>query len=161
MSLLDHDSARIVFLNVSPGGVPKFPVPMADVSELGLAGDGHSDGRHHGGPERALSLYSLELIDALRAEGHPIAPGTTGENVTVAGLDWRAVVPGARVQLGDAVIAEVTSYAAPCKTIRKSFIDEHFARISDKRHPGWSRVYARVIRPGTLQVGDSVRLAGV
>lgn len=150
-----------MFLNVSAGGVPKRPVPAAAVTESGLAGDAHSDGLHHGGPDRALSLYSLELLDALRAEGHPIAPGATGENVTVAGVDWPTMIPGVRISLGEAVVAEITSFAAPCKTIRKSFVDEHFARISARVHPGWSRVYARVLREGTLRVGDVVRVLGV
>ena len=52
----------------------------------GLEGDRQRDLRFHGGPLRAVSLYSLELIEALQAEGHPIAPGAMGENLTMAGV---------------------------------------------------------------------------
>ena len=48
----------------------------------------------HGGPERAVSLFSLEVIRRLQDEGHPIYPGATGENLTVAGLDWAALAAG-------------------------------------------------------------------
>lgn len=82
-------TAHIFQLNMSAGGVPKTAVRRATVTELGLSGDKQLDLKHHGGPMRALCLYSLERILALQADGHPIFPGSIGENITVAGLDWR------------------------------------------------------------------------
>ena len=41
------------------------------------------------------------------------------------------------------------------------FVNEEFTRISQKRHPGWSRVCARVIEGGVVRMGDPVVLAGV
>ena len=38
------------------------------------------------------------------------------------------------------------------------FQGRDFSRISQKRHPGWSRVYARVLVEGHLRPGDPVRL---
>lgn len=147
---------RIASLHRFGGGVPKLSVTEALVTSDGMAGDKQSDRRHHGGPDRALSLYSAELIEALGAEGHPIVPGAIGENVTIRGLDWRRMQPGARLQLGKLAI-EVTSYAAPCTTIRGAFAGEDFTRVSHKVHPGWSRVYARVLNSGLLRVGDEAR----
>src|SRR4051812_11937577 len=117
-------AARIVSINRSNGGVPKVPVDRASVSVNGLEGDRQRDRRFHGGPERALCLYSVELIDQLAAEGHPIVPGAIGENVTISGLDWAFVRPGARLLLGE-VEVEITSFAVPCKSIRNAFIDEN------------------------------------
>jgi MOSC domain-containing protein YiiM len=153
-----NDTGRIVQLSVSPGGVPKLPVPEARVTALGLEGDAHRDLEHHGGPERAVCLFSLERIQALRAEGHPIAPGAIGENVTVEGLDWSGVAPGSRLQLGAEVVIEVTRYTTPCMNIARAFKGGNFARVSEKRHPGDSRVYARVLQTGTIRAGDAVRL---
>jgi len=51
---------------------------------------------------------------------------------------------------------ELTAYAVPCTTIRYAFVDEIFTRISQKVNPGWSRLYARVLRAGLLRVGDVV-----
>ena len=87
-------SGRIVQISVSRGGVPKSMIEQAHVTALGLEGDAHRDREHHGGPERAVCLYALEAIASLRAEGHDIVPGAIGENVTVEGLDWSAVVRG-------------------------------------------------------------------
>jgi MOSC domain-containing protein YiiM len=144
-------------VNVSNGGVPKRPVPGARVSALGLDGDRQRDTRYHGGPERALCLFSFERIEALAAEGHAIGPGTLGENVTVAGLDWDRVSPGAHYRLGRRVVIEITGYASPCAKIRPAFAGGEHPRVSQKAHPGWSRVYARVLAPGAIVPGDAVR----
>ncbi|HKW90622.1 MAG TPA: MOSC domain-containing protein [Methylomirabilota bacterium] len=151
-------SARIVQISVSPGGVPKRAVPSARVTTLGVQGDAQRDREHHGGPDRALCVFSFERIRTLQAEGHPIAPGTIGENVTVEGIDWNLVTPGACLLLGGEVITQVTGYAPPCVNITGSFRDRDYSRVSPKRHPGDSRVYARVLREGALTSGDSVAL---
>jgi MOSC domain-containing protein YiiM len=149
-------AGRIAALHRSGGGVPKSPVDHAAVTANGLEGDGHRY-QGHGGPDRALCLYSLEIIEQLELEGHPIFPGSTGENVTIERVDWRDVIPGVRMNLG-AVAVEITSYAAPCKTIRPYFTDGDSTRISQKLYPGWSRVYARVLKEGTLRIGDTVEI---
>jgi len=152
------DVGSIVQLSVSSGGVPKRAVDRARVTALGLDGDAHRHLEHHGGPERAVCLFTLEAIRELQAEGHPLVPGALGENVTVEGLDWSAVQPGARLSLGDEVVLEITRYTTPCFNIRPAFRDGDYSRVSQKRHPGRSRVYARVVTTGTLRRGDPVRL---
>jgi MOSC domain-containing protein YiiM len=151
-------SGRVVQINVSRGGVPKLPVPAARIAREGVEGDGQADRRHHGGPERAVSLWALEVIEALRGEGHPVEPGGAGENLTLSGLDWSAVRPGARLRLAGGVELEVTAFAAPCKTIEGCFAAGDFERISDKRHAGSSRVYCRVLHEGRVAPGEAVRL---
>ena len=153
MSAVGH----IVQISVSPGGVPKLPVETARITLAGLEGDAHRDREHHGGPDRAVCLYSMDMIRALVAEGHTVAPGTLGENVTVEGLDWAAIEPGTLLRLGDTVLLEVTRYTSPCFNIKAAFVGGEFARVSQKRHPGWSRVYTRVLREGTIRTGDAAR----
>lgn len=153
-----NQNGRIVQISVSHGGVPKLPVDSATVGVEGIVGDWQQDRRHHGGPTRALCLYSMELIEALRAEGHPIAPGTTGENVTVEGIKFSALRTGDRLALGDEVVIEITQPAAPCRTIRGSFCDEDSKRISNKLHPGWSRLYASIVAGGVIKPGDAVQV---
>jgi MOSC domain-containing protein YiiM len=154
----NHRIGSLVSINVSNGGVPKRRVADAKVSQLGLLNDAQNDTIGHGGPERAVCVYALERIRALQAEGHPIDIGTAGENVTVEGIDWGLVTPGARLRLGAEVVVEVTRFTTPCKTIRDSFIDGQFIRISEKLYPGWSRVYTRVLSEGEIRSGDVVEL---
>lgn len=149
---------RIVQINRSRGGVPKLPIEEARVTELGLDGDLHDDIASHGGPLRALCIFTLEEIKRLKEEGHPIYPGAVGENLTLNGIPLAMLTPGMRLALGDEVEAEVTSYTSPCKTIRGAFRDGDFNRISSKINPGESRVYARVLRTGVIHAGDVVRV---
>ena len=81
-------------INVNPsGGVPKHPVPLTRLTVSGVEGDRQNDLKHHGGPSRAVSLFSSELIEALQEEGHPIQPGSTGENLTLRGVMWQDMAP--------------------------------------------------------------------
>ena len=155
---MSEPTGFVVSINRSAGGVPKLPVAEVFVDEQGLDGDGHRF-HMHGGPDKAVCVYAIEIIEALQKEGHPIAIGTTGENVTVRGLDWDRVIPGVRLVLG-AVEIEVTGFATPCQTIIGSFADARSKRISQKVHPGWSRVYGRVLTEGVMRVGDPVTVAG-
>jgi len=157
MLMMPDPDARVFQINVSDGGVPKLPVRSVEVNAFGLRGDRQRDTEHHGGVERAVCLFSLERILALQAEGHPIYPGAAGENVTLSGVDWARIVPGARLWLGESVEIEITGYAAPCRNIQNSFAAQAYGRISARTHPGWARVYARVLRPGSLTIGDRVR----
>ena len=93
-------------INISRGGVPKRPVPSARVSDAGVEGDRHDHPRH-GGLEAAVSLFAAEAIARVASEGHPIGPGTTGENLTVAGLDWSLVAPGVHLRIGEVVLTGV------------------------------------------------------
>jgi len=150
--------ARVFQINISPGGVPKLPLHRAEVTAGGVAGDRQKHLEVHGGPARAVCLYALERIMALQAEGHQIFPGSTGENLTVSGLDWQGIVPGARLRVGVALLLEITSYTKPCTLIASSFADGESSRISQDTHPGWSRLYARVLEAGPVSIGDQVRL---
>lgn len=148
--------ALIHQINVSDGGVPKLPVDRAAVALDGMEGDRQADRKHHGGPDQTLCLYSLEVIEMLREEGHPIAPGSAGENLTISGLDWAAVAPEQRFRIGAELEIEITDVATPCAKNAQWFTDGKFGRMSDTKHPGASRWYARVLTPGTVTTGDPV-----
>jgi MOSC domain-containing protein YiiM len=157
-TIQSETEGRIFQLNVSNGGVPKLAVREVLLTPGGLEGDRQRDLRYHGGPDRAVCLFAFERILELQAEGHPIVPGSVGENVTVAGLDWSRLAPGARLALGEEALVEIAGYTSPCKRIAASFLEGDFKRISQKLRPGDSRLYARVLRPGRVRVGQGVRV---
>jgi len=95
-------------VNVSDGGVPKRPVLEAVIAKTGVEGDRQRNLKVHGGPDRAVCLYSQELIERLQDEGHSIEAGSSGENLTLAGLEWEKLKPGDRLQIGPAVQIEIT-----------------------------------------------------
>ena len=155
MSEMPH----IAQLSRSGGGVPKLPIFEVEVNERGLAGDACNDKEHHGGPEQALCIYAVEVIEALAAEGHAIAAGATGENITTRGLDWKLMVPGTRWRLGSHVLIEITRYTTPCYKNARWFLEGDFNRMHQNLHPGFSRVYAKVLEGGMLRAGDAIAVA--
>jgi len=148
--------AHIFQINISKGGVPKQPIPVANLTELGIEGDQQKNTKEHGGPERALCLFSLEHILELQAEGNPIFPGALGENITLSGIAWTELSPGDQLQLGERVIIQISKHTSPCKNIQSYFKDGDYSRLSQKANPGWARFYARVLQPGQIQIGDRV-----
>ena len=150
--------ARVLQVNVSNGGVPKRAVASAHVGRTGLEGDAVNHPKIHGGPERAVCLFPVELIRRLQDEGHPVFPGSTGENLTVAGLDWPALEVDAVLAVGDEVRLQLTQRVEPCRTIAGSFEGGGFKRIQPKRAPDETRWYARVLTEGTVRPGDEVRV---
>ena len=56
----------LVSINASGGGVPKLPRHRAAVTAGGVEGDRQRDLRYHGGPDRAVCLYSFDLMRAFR-----------------------------------------------------------------------------------------------
>lgn len=152
-------NGKIVQINVNPqGGVPKYRVPQARITSTVVEGDKQKNRKFHGGPERAVCLFSYEVIRELQDEGHPIDCGTTGENLTIGGLDWSTLHRGAQLKIGDEVLLELTRETTPCFKIAASFIDGEFNRIHHKKFPGWSRWYARVLREGQVREGDAVQV---
>jgi len=152
---VSKSSGRLEAIHISRGGVPKLSVFEALIDSHGLAGDFQNDPRYHGGPDRAVVLYSLDLIRALQAEGHPIAAGTTGENLTVSGLAWASLARATVIRVGS-VELQLTKPATPCGNISRSFLASNFMRISDREHPGWSRWCARVLTGGVVRPGETV-----
>lgn len=156
--MADEATGRVLQVNVSPGGVPKRPVAQAWVGRFGLEGDGHAEPTEHGGPHRAVCLFGIEAIRRLAAEGHPIAPGSCGENLTTEGIELGSLPVGTRLAVGERLVLELSKPVTPCKTIAGSFVDGRFARISPELHPLDARMYARVLVEGPVRPGDPIRI---
>lgn len=157
-NLPDSATGRVVQLSCSGGGVPKVPVDTIDVGYGGVVGDVQATRRHHGKPTQALCLWNIESIESLRADGHPIAAGSAGENVTIDGLSWGDVTPGVRLRIGS-VLCEVSCYVMPCAQNARWFSDREFRRLHCTNGP--SRMYATVLEPGRVVTDDPVVLEPV
>jgi len=145
-------------INISSGGVPKRTVDSVNIVKEGVEGDFNRIRDERGGdPDRAVCIFSLERIEELKQEGHPIDIGSTGENITVSGIDWDSLTKGSRLEVGD-VVMELSEPCAPCSKIGGSFIDRRFGRVDHEQEFGWSRWLARVVHEGRISVGDSVNI---
>lgn len=151
------ESGHVVQVSASDGGLPKVPVLQGQIDRSGLAGDRQRTVRHHGRPWQALCLWSADVIDQLVVEGHSIAPGSAGENLTLTGVDWTQMRHGLHVRIGE-VHARLSVAAIPCAQNRRWFADGNESRIDHRIHPGWARWYATVITGGTINAGDEVSI---
>lgn len=157
-------TGSIIQINISPGGIPKRPIPEAVVTVEGIRGDRWSHPDIHGGPNQALLIITSEGIDELIAQGFPLFPGALGENLTTLGLDRRQMRIGQRFRAGE-LFFEFTKRRAPCATLNaypgiQHAVFDAQVQAGDPSSPRWglSGFYARVLRAGTIRPGDPIAL---
>ena len=123
------------------------PVERVRVVEFqGIDGD-----MKGGSTDRQLNVMHAEQLAELGAEGFQVAPGQMGEQIVFAGVDPAALVAGARLRLGAAVI-EVVEPRTGCA---------RFEMIQGKPRgdaKGRLGVIARVVTGGEVGVGDAVEV---
>lgn len=122
------------------------------VDAAGLAGDRVTQ-PYHGGPGAAVCVHLSHHYDFWnRAYGMHLAPGSVGENVTLAGLTEDEVFVGDIVRVGSALV-QVSGPRTPCANQAR-----HIGR------PDWLRLtiresrtgfYLRVLEPGVIREGDA------
>jgi MOSC domain-containing protein YiiM len=158
-------TGSILQINISPGGLPKRPLPEGTVTPLGIEGDSWAHPNIHGGPEKALLLIAAENIDSLIDRGWPLFYGALGENLTTSGIDFRQIRIGHQFRIGGAII-EIAKVRAPCRTldvygpgIQEEIYDPR-VRKGDYASPRWgmSGFYARVLSGGVIRPGDIIAL---
>ena len=145
-------TGTLVQLNLSPGGMPKLPVLFARVTANGVDGDKQRNRKYHGGPDRAICLYSTELYDRLRSLGIDLEPGAVGENFTTTGIDLQRLAKGDRLKVGDECVIEITNIRVPCSNLKKWDTDLPELIVG---YSGW---VAKVVTDGTVRPGDRIEL---
>lgn len=156
VSLPPRTTGEVAGLFVSQGGLPKRAVDHLEVGWRGASGDRQASRTHHGRPWQALCLWSTEVIEHFRADGHPLEPGFAGENITLRSIPWSLVIAGTRLRIGT-VLCEVSAPAIPCFQNKDWFLDGDFMLMHHDRGPV-SRMYATVLEPGQISVGSAAVL---
>jgi len=144
-------TATLAQLNVSKGGVPKRPVESARVTRFGVEGDVQRNLKYHGGPDRAVCIYSEELYAELRSEGIEVVNGAFGENFTTSGIDLNSLESGDRLRVGDCLI-EITDVRVPCNTLKK------WSAKLPKATVGRSGWVAKVVEEASVKPGDAIEV---
>jgi MOSC domain-containing protein YiiM len=157
---------NLVFLNV---GLPKTvsygqksvytaglktPVSEALLHDLGLAGDGQADLDNHGGPDKAVCVYSYDHYPYWETwSGAPLRPGAFSENFTVAGLSETEVCIGDEFQAGQARV-QISQPRAPCAKLAGKWGRRD---IQPAIHAnGYTGFYFRVLAGGLVRAGDAL-----
>ena len=128
-------------------GTPKTDVHTAKfLPDWGIENDAHAGSWH-----RQVSLLSADKIEAFRAKGAQVEYGAFGENLAVAGLDFRALPVGTLLRCGE-VLLEMTQIGKQCHA--------HCAiyhQTGDCIMPR-EGVFARVLEGGTISAGDEMTI---
>jgi MOSC domain-containing protein YiiM len=141
----------LVQVNVSGGGMPKRPVDRANVTAHGVEDDWQRNRKYHGGPNRAVCIFSEELYAWLREKGIDLENGSVGENFTTSGMDLGRLAKGDRLAIGDACVVEITDVRVPCGNLKKWDVDLPELIVGNS---GW---VAKVVTEGVVKPGDSIQ----
>ena len=137
--------------------IVKNPIASLTVHINGTKEDEQANKRLHGGPEKVLHQFSPIHYKTLQEhfpEGHFVL-GSMGENISVKGMDDTTVYIGDIWKFGD-VELQVSAPRAPCVKICHRFCIANLDRyVGERGITGW---YYRVIKTGTINVGDNVKL---
>lgn len=107
---------------------------------------------------RQVHLVHEELFAELAARGFTLRPGDIGENITTRGLDLLALPTGARLAIGDAVIA-VTGLRNPCiqmDRFQPGLMQAVLDRDAEGRLVRKAGVMGVVIAGGPVAAGDAI-----
>ena len=133
-----------VCISEKRGTVKKNINEVNVIKDFGLEGDAHA-GKWH----RQISLLSQEKVDAFKAKGADIHPGSFGENLIVEGFDFSAMPVGTRFVIGD-VVLEMTQIGKEC---------HHGCQIFQKMGEcimPREGVFAKVLHGGKIKAGDEM-----
>ncbi|MCY3884594.1 MAG: MOSC domain-containing protein [Gammaproteobacteria bacterium] len=127
------------------------------IEKFGLVGDKVIDKRHHGGPDQAVYVYGSDDYRWWSSEiSKSLAPGTFGENLTIASLSSKDICIGDRLDIGDSVVLQVTAPRIPCSTLANRMGDKQFpVKFRRAERPGF---YCRVLQSGIVAAGVEVRI---
>ncbi len=138
-------------------GIFKEPVEgRVRVGRLNLAGDGQADLIGHGGPFRAMLVYSFENYAywERELEQSGFAFGHFGENLTVDGMLDSDIHVGDVFRIGTALF-EVSQPRVPCfKLAIKVGVEGFYSRILKSGRTGF---YFHVLEEGDVGAGDLIQ----
>jgi MOSC domain-containing protein YiiM len=149
---------------LGPAEVPSAFVKTARqgavaVTRLGLDGDEQADLSVHGGPEKAVYAYAAAHYPQWALEFPQLAAhftgGAMGENLTVSGLEEKAICVGDVHQAGSALL-QVCQPRQPCFKFALRHGNKYLPKAMVRN--GFSGWYYRVLRVGQLAAGDSIIL---
>jgi molybdopterin adenylyltransferase len=147
---------HIVSISFTPADIERRPRDRyaraaLDRAEL-VEGHGIEGDAKGGRGQRQLNILLAEIVEQLGAEGFRTGPGELGEQLVIAGLSDVPLLSGVRLQLGASAVVEVASTRTGCERL------EHIQGRPRDEAQGRIGVMARVIRGGTIAVGDAVRV---
>jgi len=142
--------ARIIAVCSSENkGTKKDNITTGIIREdYGLVGDAHADCTTN----RQVSLLAVESMNKMQGLDIDLEPGIFAENLTTEGIDMLSLPIGTEVSVGKEVVLAISQIGKECHTGCAIF------RQVGKCIMPKEGVFAKVIRGGTVTVGDEIRI---
>ncbi len=140
---------KVVAVNISRDkGTKKRNVRRCELlMAFGLKGDAHGGHWH-----RQVSLLANESIDKMRQKGLEAAYGDFAENITTEDIDLLNLPIGTTLRVGQEVILRMTQKGKECHDRCAIYY-----QMGDCVMPR-EGVFAEVVHPGQIAVGDSIEV---
>ncbi|TJY44584.1 MOSC domain-containing protein [Cohnella pontilimi] len=152
---LNRGRAQTSFFKGKEAKSAIFKEPADRALELGyegIEGDEQADRVHHGGPDKAVCVYSLVNYPHWeQVLGRQLPFGAFGENFTIGSSTEEDVCIGDVFRVGTAVV-QISQPRVPCwKLAMKWGLDGLPKLVADSGATGY---YYRVLEPGSVRAGD-------
>lgn len=133
-------------------GICKKPVSgQVTLRALGFDGDGVADTKNHGGPDKAICVYSLDHYPFWeKTLGVRLPAAAFGENLSVSNLKEDDVCIGDIFLLGTATV-QISQPRQPCTTLAARYGRNDLVKLVI--NSGFSGFYFRVLQEGEVRVG--------
>lgn len=137
-------------INKKPAGKPLL------LTYTGLTGDGQADLIHHGGPDKAVCVYSAVHFPYWEQQWkRAVEPGAFGENFTLSALTEESLCIGDIFRVGGALV-QVSQPRQPCF---KLGIKHGLPGLPQQvQQEGYTGFYFRVLEEGLVVEGDELHI---
>ena len=144
-----YRKGKVLAVNISDDkGTKKRNVGRCELlMAFGLKGDAHGGHWH-----RQVSLLANESIDKMRRKGLEAAYGDFAENITTEDIDLLNLPIGTTLRVGQEVILRMTQKGKECHDRCAIYY-----QMGDCVMPR-EGVFAEVVHPGQIAVGDSIEV---
>ncbi len=134
----------------------KQPVTSAMLRFTNLDGDRQADLKNHGGPDKAVCVYSSDHYPFWESvfECKP-APGAFSENFTISGLRESEICLGDTFRAGEALV-QISQPRKPCHKLAGRHNRKDLPALIHAN--GFSGFYLRVLTEGMVCAGDAFEL---
>ena len=138
-------------------GICKRPVSVPlRLRKLGFDGDGVADTKNHGGPDKAVCVYSFDHYPFWeKILGIKLPAAAFGENLSVSNLKEDDVCIGDIYLLGTATV-QISQPRQPCRTLAARYGRNDLVKLVV--NSGYSGFYFGVMQEGVVKVGNPLIL---